>query len=267
MATGSLHVNRDIILATKRKHLAQRKQHTPTEAVLAMAQMQRRPRRLLSFASDKQAITLIAQVTRPPRYDPVTSALHCLYNGAHAIAFFTDHAIYEDDLDDMLIVARALGDAPVLYQNYILDEYNVMLARSADASSVMLYNSFLDRATLRQCVSMAQRWKMTAMVQIDTPEDLDAALTLSPHALAFGDPQHTGNLEQTIEFLQDVRHDLPHYVHVLPVPTLYTLDEVAFAVQTAVDAIIVSEDLLRHERSARIIRDLLQTAEAERAER
>jgi indole-3-glycerol phosphate synthase len=263
MATGSLQVNRDIILATKKQHLKQRQRHTPMEAVLALAQMQQRPRGLLNYSSDGDKIKVIAQVSRREIYDPVTSALHCIVNGADAIGFFTDHSIYHNDLDDLLMVARAVKDTPVIYQNYVLNEYEVMAARGADASAVVVYASLMDSMRLRQTVSTAQRWKMSTIVQISDMNDLESAKTLSPHALSFGD-NLSSNIAATVQDLIAARESLPAHYRLLLTHSLHNLDEVELALSARVDAIIVDEDLLKHERSARMIQSLVEDAQKAR---
>jgi indole-3-glycerol phosphate synthase len=263
MATGSLQVNRDIILATKKQHLKQRQKHTPMEAVLALAGMQKRPRGLLNYSSDGDKIGVIAQISRREIYDPVTSALHCIVNGADAIGFFTDHSIYHNDLDDLLMVARAVKDVPVIYQNYVLNEYEVMAARAADASAVVVYASLMDSLRLRQTVSTSQRWKMSTIVQVTDINDLDSAKTLSPHALSFGD-NLSSNIAATVADLKAVQSSLSSQYRLLLTHSLHNLDEVELALSVRVDAIIVDEDLLKHERSARMVQSMVANAQKAR---
>jgi indole-3-glycerol phosphate synthase len=257
MATGSLQVNRDIILATKKQQIKQRQKHTPMEAVLALAQMQKRPRGVLNYSSDGEKVSIIAQVSRREIYDPVTSALHCIVNGADAIGFFTDHSIYHNDLDDLLMLARAVKDVPVIYQNYVLNEYEVMAARAADASAIVVYASLLDEQRLRQTVGTAQRWKMSTIVQVSDSRDLEAAQTLSPHALSFGD-NLSSNIGASVSDILSVRDKLPSHYRVLLTHSLHTLDEVELALSARVDALIVDEDLLKHERSAKMLHSLIE---------
>ena len=264
MATGSLHVNRDIILATRKQTFRERKQSTPTEAVLAMAQMQRRPRPLLTYATDHQDIALIAQVTRTEVYDPVMSALLCRENGADVIAFFTDHSIYDNDYDDALLIARAIDHTPLLYQNFTFDEYGVMMARGADASGLLLYSSILKKGELLATVSMAQRWKMSVQIQVGNQEELDFALNLSPHVLSFGD-RDEGNIELAVGLLKDVRDTLPDHVRVMLSHTMYSPEEVEIALGAEVDALIVDEHVMRDDKSAFAVRQLVDDAMAKRA--
>ncbi|GAB5492921.1 MAG: hypothetical protein Phog2KO_31360 [Phototrophicaceae bacterium] len=264
MATGSLQVNRDIILATRRQHLKQQMKSTPLDAVLALAQMQNRPRSILNYSNNKREISLFAQVTRHEIYDPVTSALHCLVNGADGIAFFTDHSIYHHDLDDLLIVARAMPTTPVIYQNYMLGEYDVMAARASDASALMFYSNLIDQQALRQVVSMAQRWKMMTIVQVSHEDDLEYALTLSPHAIAFGD-NLSKNISASVDNLMAVQNSLPHYSKIFLTHALHTIEDVILALTVNVDALIVDESLLKNERTASAIRELINDAEKRRA--
>lgn len=264
MATGSLQVNRDIILATKKQQLKIQQHNTPMDAVLSMAQMQPRPRGILNYSSDGEHITLIAQLTRREIYDPVTSALHCVFNGADAITFFTDHSIYANALDDLLLVSRAVKNKPVIYQNYVLNEYEVMAARGADASAIVVYASLIPNAKLRQIVSTAQRWKMSTLVQVSSPEDIEAALALSPHALCFGD-NLSSNIQGSIGEILDVKESLPTHYKLVLMHTLYSLDDVELALKAPIDALIVSQDLLTNDRVAKKLRQMLADAQQARS--
>ncbi len=266
MKTRNLRINRDIILASKRQHLERRKKTLPLEAVQSLAQMQRRPRSLLNYASDREQITLIAQVSRQQIYDPVTSALHCVAHGADAIALYTDHALYTEDLDDLLMIARAVPRVPLVFQNYVLDEYGVVAARGADASALVLYSAVHEPEALRQLVSTAQRWKMSVFVQISETHELETALTLSPHVLCFGEIL-SRNIQRTIEQVDFIRPHIPGYMRLMLMHTLQTVDEVELALQADVDALFVSEDLLKSERSAQRIRNLRDAVSEQRRER
>jgi indole-3-glycerol phosphate synthase len=264
MVTGSLQVNRDIILATRKQFLRERQKHTPEAAVTSLAHMQHRPRPVLNYASDGVDITIIAQISRREIYDPVSSALHCIVHGAQAISFFTDHAIYKEDFDDLVMVARAVKDVPVIYQNYTLDEYGVMSARAADASGLVAYASLLQEGALKKVVGLTQRWKMSVLVQINDAHELEHALELSPHALCFGE-NLSSNVRTSVENLAVVRDSLPHHVRVLLMNTLRSLDDVELALRARVDALIVDEELLKNEKAARALHAMVDQAKEKRS--
>ena len=159
MATGSLKINRDIILATKRRDFVKRQDSTPTEAIMALAAMQQRPIPILNTVRDHNSSLLLGQISLEETYDPVLAALRFARASFDGVSFFTDHTIYNQDLDDLLMVVRGLRKTPVIYQNFIFDEYGVVAARAAGASAVVLYASVLAPDDLRKVVSAAQRWE------------------------------------------------------------------------------------------------------------
>src|SRR5690606_11247854 len=116
-------------------------------------------------------------------YDPVGMALRYVHKEVDAVALFTDQIIYEDGLDDLMFVASAI-DRPVICQDYVLDEYEIVEARAAGASALLLSAAVLDNDTLRRMVSATQRNLMTAIVQVLNIEELDYAISLSPHVIS-----------------------------------------------------------------------------------
>lgn len=260
MTTSELKINRDILLATKTQHLAERRAKTPLEAVHAMATMQRRPRYILNTVVDAHAsVQLIGQITRLDTYDPVAMALRFVREGVDAVAFFTDNAAYQNDLDDLLMVAMGVKDTPVIYQNYIVNEYNVIEARASDASALVLYASALDPAMLRKTVSMTQRWKMTAIVQVNSEDEMRRAVELSPHAIAIG-LSESDDIPHAIDKLRLLRPLLPYNTRSLLMNCLHTLDEVEAVVAEGVNAVIVSEDVLNTAQKSTRLKALLQRA-------
>lgn len=251
MVTGSLKVNRDIILAMKRQHLKERERHNPSESVLALAQMQPHPRLLLNVVTEGARPLIIGQVRRTEVYDPVSSALSMVRAGADAVGFYTDHAIYPHDYEDVFLVARALKHVPVLYQNYTFNGYGVMAARVADASAMLFYSSVLDEDALRQTVTLAQRWRMSIFVQTKTLQQVPTACDLSPHVIAYGDVTDS-SLAVVLEEYPNLRALVPRHIKLMVLNCLETLDEVEAVLACGVCAIIVSHDLLRGSNAVRL---------------
>lgn len=174
------------ILAAKLHALELRKAKTPIEAIRALASMQKRPQPILSTITRGAQVTCIGQVTRAPAdapYDPVAQAQRWQRAGVDGIALFTDGDVYANGLHDLALVARAVS-LPLIAQDYICDEYQVVEARAAGASGVVLYAQHLDAGTLRRLVSAVQRNRMTAIVQIGAVQDLEPVIAISPPVIA-----------------------------------------------------------------------------------
>jgi indole-3-glycerol phosphate synthase len=208
--------------------------------------MQMRPRPFLNRVPLGDRVTLIGQLTRTATYDPVSTALRYVREGADAVSLFTDHTIYASDLDDMLLITRGIKDVPLLYQNYVLDEYHVAEVRAEDASADVLYASVLDSAMLRRTVTATQLNRMTAILQIEDESHLEQARELSPHAIGIGRTE-TEDCREAMALLERLRPGIPYNMRVMLMCCLRTLDAVAAAVDLGVDAVIVGENLLNQQ--------------------
>lgn len=232
----------DDILHAKQERLIQRRQKTPPAAVIRLAEMQQPPPPLLNVVTGGETVCLLGQVAHRKRYDPVGQALRHLRAGMDGIAFFTDHQVYASGLDDLLLVCRGVR-RPVLYQNYILDEYHVAEARASGAAALTLYASILPPDMLRRTVSITQRWRMAAVVQVESAPQLEYACALSPHALSIGSPGMV-DVPHSLALLADLRHLIPRHTQVFLLNSLREPGEIDRALELGVDALVLDESLL-----------------------
>jgi indole-3-glycerol phosphate synthase len=234
-------VSIEAILAAKQQALAARKAKTPIEAIRALASMQKRPKPVLSTITNGTHMTLFGQVCHAASsaaYDPVAAALRLQRAGADALTLFTDGTIYESGLSDLTLVARALS-APLITQDYVWDEYQVVEARAAGASGVMLYAALLDSATLRMLVSAIQRNRMTAVVQAATAAEVQQALSISPQVIALNSGESLNVCE-----LRLLREQIPQHIHTWITHPLHNLEEAQAVAPLRLDALLLSASLL-----------------------
>lgn len=263
MTTKELVPQLDVILAAKRRSLSERKTKTPIEAVRALASMQKRPYPVLSTVADPGSVMLIGQIkyTIPEtgslgnNYDPVASALRFDQAGVDAIALFTDETLYQRGLDDLVLMSRAVN-LPVISQDYILDEYQVVETRAAGASGLVLHAAVIDSATLRKLVSATQRNRMTAIVQVANQEELDYALALSPYVIGIRSRDAATQMLD-IKNARRLRDQIPSHIRVMFTDGLRSLDEVAAVAELGLHAVIVREAVIHETNPIQTLNHLL----------
>lgn len=242
MTLPHVELDTEDILAKKRQQLQLRQGKTPNAAVVALAEMQRRPFPVLNYVTGGEMVTLIGQVAYTETYDPVGASLKFVRAGVDAIAFFTDKQVYGKGLDDLLLVSRGVK-RPVVSVDYVLNEYHVTEFRAAGAAALTLYASVLDAVALRRAVSVTQRWRMAAIVQVENREQLTFATSLSPHVISVGDPQQA-DPDQDLKLLDELRNYIPRFTQVMPLHSFNALRQVREALDIGVDALIVGESLI-----------------------
>lgn len=247
MATKELLPQLDVILAAKRQYLQERKAKTPIEAVRALASMQKRPQPVLSSVMHDASVMLIGQIKYTPEadplhggYDPVASAVKMVKSGVDAVALFTDETLYQGGLDDLVLVSRAVS-VPVISQDYFMDEYQVVEARAAGASALMLRAHMLEPSALRTLVSATQRNRMTAIVEVHNQTELENALKLSPYVIGIN-LRDFRSMDGSSGWR--IRPLTPPNIRIMITDGLKTIDEVQTAVELGVDAVLVDEHLL-----------------------
>jgi indole-3-glycerol phosphate synthase len=138
--------------------------------------------RSLVTALQGEAVAVIAEVKRRSpsaglirELDPATHAAAYACAGAAAISVLTDGPFFGGSLDDLrAVVARV--SVPVLRKDFILDELQVLEARAAGASAILLIVRVLPAMRLRELIACATEWRLDALVEVHTPAELVIAL-------------------------------------------------------------------------------------------
>src|SRR3954452_6376567 len=114
--------------------------------------------------------------------DPVGRALLYGTHGAAAISVLTDEAYFGGSMGDLKAVAgRSL--VPVLRKDFPLDELQVLEARAAGASAVLLIVRALEKGRLEALMACASGAGLDALVEVHSLRELEAALMAGAHII------------------------------------------------------------------------------------
>jgi len=96
-------------------------------------------------------------------------------NGAAALSILTDE-YYFGGKDDFIRTARQSGvTIPVLYKNFVIDEYQLFQARLCGASAVLLIAADLTRTECRSLLSTAHELGLEVLLEMHSEAELDYA--------------------------------------------------------------------------------------------
>lgn len=134
-------------------------------------------------AGARKHLALIAEVKRrsPSQgsiselLDPVAHARSYAAAGASAISVLTDGPYFGGSLDDLRAVTAAVT-VPCLRKDFILDELQILEARAAGASAVLLIVRALAPQRLQELLAAARDCRLEALVEVHDAGELDIAL-------------------------------------------------------------------------------------------
>jgi indole-3-glycerol phosphate synthase len=95
--------------------------------------------------------------------------------GAAAVSVLTDADHFGGSLGDLSAVTEAVA-VPVLRKDFIIDELQILEARAAGASAVLLIVRILDDTRLAELLGATRVQGLTALVEVHDEAELDRAL-------------------------------------------------------------------------------------------
>ena len=96
-------------------------------------------------------------------------------NGASAISILTDYE-YFGGKDEYIVEARKSGvTIPVLYKNFVIDEYQLFQARLCGASAALLIAAELSKEECRTLLRTAHQLQLEVLLEMHSEEELEYA--------------------------------------------------------------------------------------------
>ncbi|MEL6867565.1 MAG: indole-3-glycerol phosphate synthase TrpC, partial [Bacteroidota bacterium] len=92
--------------------------------------------------------------------------------GASALSVLTDEQFFGGRNED-LTEARKFNFCPILRKEFIIDEYQLVEARSIGADAVLLIAECLDKASVKALAKEAKRLGMEVLLEVHSLEQLD----------------------------------------------------------------------------------------------
>jgi len=162
--------------------VARAKSSTPIEVIRERAAAAERPRNFFAAVVDgrhPRTMNVIAEIKRKSPsagvirddFDPVRIARQYEAAGAAAISCLTDEHHFGGHLGYIQQIRQAVR-LPVLRKDFLVDEYQIWESRAAQADAILLIAEVLTEAELLDLTILAQKLRMTTLVEVHDVETL-----------------------------------------------------------------------------------------------
>jgi indole-3-glycerol phosphate synthase len=190
-----------------------------------------------------------------PDLDPVQHATAYVRGGAVAVSVLTDEAHFGGSLEDLEHVAAAVP-VPVLRKDFILDELQIIEARGAGASAVLLIVRALTHEQLLGLARAAREWGLPTLVEVHGPEELDAALAAEPGAIGVN-ARDLSTFAINLRGAEAVIREVPRNVAVVAESGIETRADVERVAAAGADFVLVGTSVARQADPERAVRSLV----------
>jgi indole-3-glycerol phosphate synthase len=196
------------------------------------------------------AIRLIAEVKKasPSKgviradFDPVAIARTYQQHGAACLSVLTDEQYFQGSLDYLRQVREAVG-LPVLRKDFVIDPYQVLEARAAEADAVLLIAECLDDEALRSLHDAIVALGMTPLVELYEPENLPRVLRTGARLIGINN-RNLRTFEVDLEHTLRLRREIPADRVVVGESGIRTRADALRLERAGVQAMLVGESLM-----------------------
>ena len=166
-------------------------------------------------------------------------------NGAKAISIPTDFTFFVG-YDEFLQEAKAVGvSLPLLYKNYIIDEYQLFQAKHAGASAIILTAVFLEKEHLKHLISLSHQLNMEVALELHTEDEIDL-LACEPDMVVVNN-RLAGSFENDINRSLEFATKLPKNILKLSQGGIDTPEKAKEIFSAEYNSIIIGEEIMQKE--------------------
>lgn len=254
------HTILDKILAQKVVEVEARQVKMPINDLMNLAKVACVPRNFAA-ALKKDTVALIAEVKKASpskgvlieQFEPISLGVTYAENGASAISVLTDEQFFQGHLS-YLTAVRGHVRVPVLRKDFIIDPYQVLEARSAEADAVLLIVAALDDGQLAELHQLILEQGMTPLVEVHNVAELERALRVGARVIGVNNRDlHTFHVDLTIT--AQIAEIAPDDVILVAESGLQTVDDVRHMGEIGAHAVLVGEGLVKSEDVGQTVRD------------
>ncbi len=213
--------------------------------------------------------SLIAEVKKasPSRgviredFDPVAIATAYERGGAACLSILTDEKFFQGSFGNLQSV-RSQVALPLLCKEFIIDPYQIYLARTAGADAVLLIAAILNDQQLQDFLQVIHNLDMNALVEVHTVAELDRVLKLKDiHLVGINNrnlDNFTVDLATTKLLLAQRQQQMQNLgITVVSESGLYTPADLSVVAEAGARAVLVGESLIKQSNIEQAVRSIL----------
>ncbi|MEH2042040.1 indole-3-glycerol phosphate synthase TrpC [Nostoc sp.] len=265
----SRHILEDIV-SHKRQEVAQMQQELPLASLRQQLNTAPNVRNFLTALQENpNQPSLIAEVKKasPSRgiiradFDAVAVAQAYERGGAACLSVLTDEKFFQGGFDNLRNVRQQVA-LPLLCKEFIIDCYQIYLARTAGADAVLLIAAILSDRELQDFLGVIHDLGMIALVEVHTLSELDRVLKLDNLSLVGINNRNledfTLDLGTTQQLLAQRQQQLQSLdITVVSESGLYTPADLSFVAEAGARAVLIGESLVKQSNVEQAVREIL----------
>ncbi len=218
-----------------------------------------RERRRFGIIAEIKKSSPTAGVFKNP-YTPSELASMYEQSGAAAISVLTDEKYFSGTLEDLSAV-REHTTLPLLRKDFIIDEYQLLEARSRGADAVLLIAAILDRHQIRDLQQAATALGLETLVELYDTKEIDI-IDFEVTSLIGINNRDLKTFSVDLKRSVLIASLLPRNVHIVSESGIRTGQDLVLLVQNGIRSALVGECLMRSDHPGQTLRRMLDEVDS-----
>ncbi len=210
----------------------------------------RAPKNIYSALAPIDRVRLIAEIKRasPSKgflaeiADPAEMAIGYEQSGADAVSVLTEESGFLGRLEDLVSVSNAVS-IPTLRKDFISNEYQILEARNAGASFILLILSYLNSKQVCELYRFAEQLDMGVLVEAHTEIEIEAAGNLGCRLIGIN-TRDLKTFKTDIGLFEKLASKLPAGVIRVAESSVRSIEDVQRYRSAGADCVLVGEALV-----------------------
>ncbi|GGZ26038.1 indole-3-glycerol phosphate synthase [Echinicola pacifica] len=171
------------IIAHKKEEVAERKSLVPVKMLERSAFFEGKVVSIRKYIQDPEKTGIIAEFKRKSPSKGIINntakvektSIGYMQSGASALSILTDKEFFGGANED-LTIARRFNFCPILRKDFVIDEYQIVEAKSIGADCILLIAAALEPKRLEELAKFAHSLGLEVLMEVHDQEELAASL-------------------------------------------------------------------------------------------
>ena len=176
-------------------------------------------------------------------------------NGATIISCLMDNKYFGGGEDDFTSVFQNTS-LPILYKEFVIDEWQIKHANHIGASGILLIVSALDKKELNELFHCSIENNLTPLIEVHDEVEMETAIDLGAKCIGINN-RNLKTFETSLDVTKNLLKHRPEDILVVSESGIKTSEDVYELSLLGVNALLVGEQLLKAESPGKELRSLL----------
>jgi indole-3-glycerol phosphate synthase len=223
----------------------------------------------LNQSSHKPALIAEVKKASPSKgiiradFDPVEIAQAYERGGANCLSVLTDERFFQGSFENLWKVRKSVN-LPLLCKEFVIDPYQIYLARFNGADAVLLIAAILGDRALVEFIELALYLGMNALVEVHSQEELERVLALPNVKLVGINNRNLKNFSVDLGTTERLLAEYQEAIASLNLTMvsesgLYTPTDLATVAKAGANAVLIGESLVKQADVEQAVKNLLKS--------